>query len=132
MESRECITGGRILVAVDDEQTCALLRTGLESAGYIVTLTKDGHDALRMVFGERVANIRLVISDFDMVDKSGVELVRVLACYVRSSQFPIIVLSRTHESTGVRLNTCAWLEKPFELEALLALVRTHASPLPII
>lgn len=108
-----------------------MILAALESDGYAVVLTSDGREALQVVFGEGAPDIRLVISDFDVSDTSGIELVRVLASYARSSQIPVVVLSRTPESIALPLKISAWLEKPFEREVLLAAVRAYASPRPI-
>jgi DNA-binding response OmpR family regulator len=131
VDSLESIGAGCILVVEDDEPAREKLRTALESAGYAVALTGNGREALSIVFGEGPPDIRLLLSDFDIPDFSGVEIVGVLASYSRSAQIPIIVLSCLPESSALQLKIRAWVEKPFEIEALLALVRKHASPLPI-
>ena len=65
----------QVLAVDDDEIALDLMTNVLSSAGYEVLSATNGHDALRVL---EQADCRLVISDWDMPDISGVDLCRTL------------------------------------------------------
>jgi len=124
---REHPRGGCILIAEDDDDTRSEVRAMLEGQGYAVVEARNGREALDIVFGDDPPDVRMVITDIYMPEMSGVELLNVLSAYYRPSQIPFVVVSvspRRASQPGV----VGWLEKPFDIEALLALVRPHVTP----
>jgi two-component system KDP operon response regulator KdpE len=113
----------RILIVDDERQITRVLRTSLESHGYLVTIAQDGAEALR-AFEQYPPD--LVITDLSMPNMDGVELTRALR---QSSQVPIIVLSvREQDQTKVdALDAGAddYVTKPFSTPELLARVRVQ-------
>lgn len=128
MNREHAHNGEWILVADDNEDARESIRVALEGRGYSVLEAPNGRDALRQLFEEGAPKVRLIISDIQMPEMSGLELVGVLRRHATSSEVPVIIVSgvlpieRTHP--GVR----AWIEKPFELNTLMTLVDQHIAP----
>jgi len=101
----------------------------LESAGeYVVEEVKDGIDALRLV---PRAEFDLVITDINMPDINGLELIHAIRQHPRHVRTPLIVITTNDRERGA----AEVLTKPFTREALLATVarvmeaaRTSAAP----
>jgi len=115
------------ILVVDDS---ALIRKQLESvlteAGFKVTARDNAIKALD--FAEESSDLSLIITDVNMPDMNGIELVIALRAQAHLKETPIFVL--TTESTehirqeGGAAGATAWLVKPFNKEALLAGVRS--------
>jgi CheY-like chemotaxis protein len=116
-----------ILVAEDDDDTRDMIRCALETSGFSVVEARNGHDSLRIMFAEDAPDVRLIVADLDMPGMSGLELVRVLACYTRLSHIPIVIVSGTSPGAWPRVQVAGWLEKPFKLDALLGVVGQNMS-----
>jgi len=116
--------GGLILVVDDDAQVRKLLQAALNRRGFGVLVASNGREALRLVFSDDPPDVRLIVSDVDMPEMSGVELVGVLSKYARSSRIPIIVMSAELPSPDAfeSANVIGRLSKPFTLPRLLALI----------
>jgi CheY-like chemotaxis protein len=125
---REHPRGGWILVAEDDEDTRAEVRAALEEQGYGVVEARNGREALDVFFGQHPPDIRLVITDIYMPEMSGFDLLKVLSAYYRPSSIPFVIVSVSPRGAS-QLGVVGWLEKPFDIDALLALVRPHVAPL---
>jgi DNA-binding response OmpR family regulator len=111
--------GDTILLIEDDGHTSALVSTVLEMAGYRVLPAVDGHAALDVSRREG-ARIRLVLTDLALPGMKGTEVCRTLGQHGVTA--PVIVLSgysRPMTTEGV----AAWLQKPLEIEELLATVK---------
>jgi len=63
----------RVLVAEDDTVSAKLLEATLQEFGYEVTVAQDGREALHLL---RSGRFRMVISDWEMPEMSGLELCR--------------------------------------------------------
>jgi DNA-binding response OmpR family regulator len=118
--TRECV-----LVVEDNEHAAYLLRTLLEHAGYDVSLSPDGRDALaRLVSMEPVD---LVILDLMLPYASGYQVLIEARQNPKWRHVPIVVVTaRTLEMDAVRaLETGAndFVRKPFFPEELVARVR---------
>src|SRR3989440_11855310 len=111
----------RILVVDDEPQITRVLRRGLMTHGYDVSVAPDGRSALQL-FGDWPPD--LVVTDLSMPNMDGLELCRRLR---KISHVPIIVLSvRGEEQTKVAaLDAGAddYVTKPFGMDELLARIR---------
>ncbi len=102
----------------------------LEAAGdYEVDEVQDGFDALRLV---PRADYGLVITDINMPDINGLELISAIRRHTRHAHTPLIVITTNDRDRDVeralRLGASAVLTKPFTAEALLqtiAAARAH-------
>ncbi len=110
----------------------------LEAAGdYIVDEVKDGFDALRLV---PRADYELVITDINMPDINGLELIHTIRQHARHAHTPLVVITTNDRDRDVeralKLGASAVLTKPFTPEDLLETVarvreaaRRRAAPL---
>ncbi len=110
-----------ILVVDDEENIRHSLRGVLQDEGYDVLEAENGRDALAML-GHTVP--RLAIVDVWMPEMDGIELVQRMRH--AAPRVPIVVISG-HGSIetavrAIRLGATDFLEKPFQLDALLQVV----------
>jgi len=121
----------RILVVDDDRQIRLILRTSLQSSGYIVETADDGFQALQKFEASRPD---LLITDLSRPELNGIELTQAVR---RVSTTPIIVLS-VRDSDNMKVTALDegaddYLTKPFSMKELLARVRaqlrrSHSDP----
>jgi two-component system, NtrC family, response regulator PilR len=113
---------GTVLVVDDDPAMRALLRDWLEREGYAVLEEPSGE---RLLAAARTARFDVVILDKEMSDPGGFE---VLPDFRRQCpETPVILItafggSRVAEE-AVRLGAYRYLEKPFQLGAILEVVQ---------
>lgn len=126
-EARRRASGKRIaatlLIADDDEEMRRYLQQTLE-ADYRILLCADGAEALEQTIRQQPD---LVISDISMPRVDGFELLNRLKNNSATSHIPIILLTslQEHESkiAGLQKGADAYLQKPFDLAELQALVQ---------
>lgn len=111
----------RVLVVEDDRPIADLLKHHFSSAGYRVTTTSDGDEALILI-DEDMPD--LVLLDWMIEGTSGFEVCRRLRRSQRTAQLPIIMLTaRGDEDDRIRgLETGAddFVPKPFSPKELVA------------
>jgi CheY-like chemotaxis protein len=119
----------KTIVVVDDEVGIAeTLGTVLGDEGYRVLLAVNGRQALEVV---RAANPRpdLILLDYMMPLMNGAETYAALQADPVLASIPVVMMSAVAPSTvRVQLGRDAFLEKPFELDQLLALIERRTSP----
>ena len=115
----------RILVVEDNEHAAYLLRFLLERAGFSVTVSPDGRDALAKLESPEPAD--LIVLDLMLPYVSGYQVLIEARKSERWRAVPIIVVTaRTLEMDAVRaLETGAndFVRKPFHPEELVARIR---------
>ena len=115
------MTAKRLLLVEDDRPLAELVRFHFDRAGYDVTRTGDGEEAL--ILAEEVRP-DLVILDWMIEGISGIEVCRRLRRRPSTANLPIIMLTaRGEENDRVRgLETGAddYLTKPFSPKELVA------------
>ncbi len=116
----------RILIVEDSETMRSLLASSLEDLDFPVKITgaSSGFEALRVLPRE---DFDLVVTDINMPDINGLELVSFVRSNDRYRKIPLIIVS-TEGSTrdrdkGLGLGADAYLVKPFEPEELRQVVR---------
>jgi len=114
-----------ILIVEDEAPIAKLLAELLADEGYRVLCAGDGEQALVLVGRERPD---LVLTDLMMPGMSGAELYRRLRADQRTREIPVVIMSAVAWPPDTALGADAFLKKPFELEALLALVARFAGP----
>ena len=116
----------RVLVVEDSATMRGFVTAALESAGpYSVTQAESGFQALKVL---PRAHYDLIITDINMPDINGLELVR----FIRESEAhrttPLIIISTdgrdVDRDRGLKLGANAYLVKPFAPEKLLETVRS--------
>jgi two-component system phosphate regulon response regulator PhoB len=114
-----------VLIVEDNEHAAYLLRTLLEHAGYSVSLSPDGRDALQKLAS--LEPVDAVILDLMLPYVSGYQVLIEARQNPKWRDVPIVVVTaRTLEMDAVRaLETGAndFVRKPFLAEELLARIR---------
>lgn len=116
-----------ILVVEDERPVRELLVMALEEVGHRVLQAHHGGQALEMIADERPD---LVIADVMMPLVGGVELCQRLKAESATTHIPIILMSAAGRRAAADAGAQAFIEKPFELDSLDALIRhwLHARP----
>jgi two-component system, chemotaxis family, chemotaxis protein CheY len=114
----------KILIADDSATTRALIVSTLDVLDdFELIEAANGFEALRILPREKVD---LVITDINMPDINGLELVGFLRSQVQYRTTPLIIVSTEGESRdrekGLALGADAYLVKPFKPEELQHLV----------
>jgi len=111
----------RVLLVEDDASIREVATLGLEAAGFRVTATGDGRDALVRF---RQGQFDLVVLDVMLPSLDGFEVCREIR---RDNQTPIVMLtarSDLHDVVvGLELGADDYVTKPFELPELVARIK---------
>jgi len=116
---------GSILLADDEEKILKRLGRALRDEGHEVVEASSGREAQRHL-SER--QFDLVVVDNVMPGVSGLDLIREVSSTLPESERPQMVMMTAHGSTQIvreafKLGVEDFLEKPFEVDELLALAR---------
>jgi DNA-binding NtrC family response regulator len=116
---------GSILLVDDEEKILKTLGRALRDDGHEVVTASDGKDAQRLL-AER--SFDLLIIDFLMPHRTGMDVIRELATSMPESERPAMVMMTAHGSIesaveAMKLGARDYLQKPFEVEELLVLAR---------
>jgi two-component system alkaline phosphatase synthesis response regulator PhoP len=113
-----------ILIVEDEAHLAIGIKYNLEAEGYLVTTAPDGPTALRL-FEEDPQQFDLIILDLMLPGMSGYAVCE--AIRQAGSEVPILMLSaRTLVEDRIRgfdAGTDLYLQKPFDLDELLSIVR---------
>jgi DNA-binding response OmpR family regulator len=113
-----------ILVVEDEEHLAIGIKYNLEAEGYLVTTVGDGQAALK-VFQDHPASVDLVVLDLMLPGMSGYAVCETLR--QQGNEVPILMLSaRTLTEDRIRgfdVGTDVYVQKPFDLDELLSVVR---------
>ena len=114
---------GTILVVDDDENQRRLLAGCLTQHGYTTEMAPDGQTAVERVTREPVA---MVVSDMRMPRMSGLELLRALRQRGHTCPFLLVTAFPDVRDAvdAMRDGAVNYLQKPIDLDELLACVRT--------
>lgn len=114
-----------ILVADDDEIVVNMLREALESAEYRVLIARDGQDAMDQL---RKSPPDLALLDVQMPRMTGYDVCRAIKSDVYLRHIPVMMLTAqagtSNKVTGLEQGADDYLTKPFEMEELVARIRT--------
>ena len=115
----------RILIVDDDDVATEMLEYALTQLGHEVTAASNGREALQLM---RSGSYRLVVSDWEMPEMSGIELCRHIRKRFSSAYVYILLLTARRGTQNIveGLNAGAddFISKPFEPQELG--VRIHA------
>jgi len=119
------VVRGSILLVDDEEKILKRLGRALKEDGHEVALASNARDAMRAM-AER--QFDLVVVDNLMPGMSGLDMVREVMTTSPEADRPQLVLMTAHGSTQLvrdafKLGVEDFLEKPFEVDELLALAR---------
>ena len=116
----------RVLVVEDSATMRGFVTAALEAAGpYSVTQAESGFHALKIL---PRARYDLIITDINMPDINGLELVRFIRESETHKETPLLIIStdgrEADRDRGLKLGANAYLTKPFQPEQLLEIVRS--------
>jgi DNA-binding response OmpR family regulator len=113
-----------ILIVEDEERIVSFVRRGLAAAGYIVSSTASGLEALEML---RNDGIDLVLLDIGLPDITGLEVLARLRA--DGSTVPVIALTARDSArdlvAGLDSGADDYIPKPFTFDELLARIRAR-------
>lgn len=117
----------KILVAEDSPTMRYLIASTISALGdYDVIEAGNGFEALRILPREKVD---LVITDINMPDINGLELVSFIRQNPNYQNTPLFIIStegsEKDREKGMSLGANAYLVKPFSPEELQSLIRKH-------
>ncbi|MFH1135879.1 MAG: response regulator [Pseudomonadota bacterium] len=115
----------KTIMTVDDSTSIRqMVGFTLKQAGYGVIEAVDGQDALSKAVREKV---HLVITDLNMPNMDGIELIRRLRASPVYKFTPIVMLTTESQDAkkqeGRAAGATGWIVKPFKPDQLLAVVR---------
>jgi two-component system response regulator CpxR len=115
-----------ILVVDDDADIREIMTVALESSGYPVISAADGIECLEML--RRRGRPRLILLDLMMPRMDGWAVCAALAADPQLAGVPVVVLTGNSRATPAGLCAAGFLRKPFDLPALLEVVRRYLPP----
>ena len=122
------IKNSHVLVVDDDMTTRTIIRRVLENAGYMVTDTSSGEEALRVIDAN---GISLVLLDIIMPGADGMETLIKLRRKYSMSELPIIMVTIKGEDNDITkalsLGANDYIIKPINIAVLRARLESHLS-----
>lgn len=111
-------------LTVDDSRTMReMVSFTLKSAGFDVMEAEDGKDALSKLGG---AKLDVIITDLNMPNMNGFELIRALRADPNYKSTPILMLTtegdEQKKTEGKSAGATGWIVKPFNPEKLVQVV----------
>ena len=115
----------KTIMTVDDSTSVRqMVGFTLKEAGYEVIEACDGKDALTKIDG---VNINMVVTDLNMPNMDGIELIRNLRANPKLKFVPIIMLTTESQNEkkmeGKTAGATGWIVKPFKPEQLISVVK---------
>ncbi|MBR0558446.1 response regulator [Neokomagataea anthophila] len=112
------------ILIVDDTRTIRdLLYRELLKAGYDVEQAGDGLEALAVLQGYTP---QMIITDFNMPNMNGIDLVKKLRIMPQTQYLPILMLTTENSvekrNMGKEAGVTGWLVKPFDKEILIDMI----------
>ncbi|NWF76387.1 MAG: response regulator [Nitrospirae bacterium] len=119
------ISGKSILIVEDSTTTRALIKAIIEEIGDVnIIEAGSGFEALKLL---PTQNFNLVITDINMPDINGLELISFIKNNPRYSHIPLIIISteRSEEDKkrGIALGAMAYITKPFKAQELQEIIQ---------
>ncbi len=113
-----------IMTADDSASMRQMVSFTLKQAGYEVVEAEDGVDALNKLKG---ASVNMLLTDLNMPNMDGLELIREVRSLPNFKFMPIIMLTTESETSkkqaGKAAGATGWIVKPFKPEQLAAVVK---------
>lgn len=113
------VSGKNVLVVEDSATMRSFVVAALEADDFEVTTAKSGFEAMKVLAQRK---FDLVITDINMPDINGLELVSFVRRNAAYRAIPLLIISTEGSERdrlrGLELGADAYLVKPFELDAL--------------
>jgi two-component system chemotaxis response regulator CheY len=115
----------KTIMTVDDSSSIRLMVCfTLQENGYNVVEACDGKDALQKT---NTAQIDLIITDLNMPNMDGIELIKCVRSDNKNRYIPIIMLTTESQNEkkmeGKAAGATGWIVKPFKPEQLILVVK---------
>lgn len=114
----------KILIVDDEKHINRLIQINMERAGYKTVSAFDGEEALKMVESEKPD---LIILDWMMPKKNGMETLKALKANPETNELPIVMLTAKAQDADVlkgwQSGVDCYLCKPFNPMELLTFVQ---------
>ncbi len=115
----------KLIMTVDDSASIRqMVSFTIKGAGYEVLEAVDGQDALAKLDG---SGINMMITDLNMPNMDGIELIRNVRANAAFKFIPIIMLTTESQAEkkqeGKSAGATGWIVKPFKPEQLLAVIK---------
>jgi CheY-like chemotaxis protein len=111
-----------ILVVDDEKPVREFLAVSLEQAGHRVLQAYHGRHAMSVIAQGAANRPDLVISDVMMPVGDGVELCRMLKADAITADIPVVLMSAAMRPPAIGALADGFLVKPFDLDAMDALI----------
>ncbi|MEI6557154.1 MAG: response regulator [Rhodospirillaceae bacterium] len=113
------------ILSVDDSASVRQMVTfALETAGYQTAQAADGKEALASL---RTTPVDMIITDLNMPNLNGIELIRQVRALPGFKFVPILLLTTESDEgkrqEGKAAGATGWIVKPFNQDQLLAVVK---------
>jgi two-component system chemotaxis response regulator CheY len=113
------------IMTVDDSPTVRkVLNETLSGAGYQVVEASDGEEAVNKL---EQTDIDLLVTDLNMPNMDGVELIKRVRQQPGKRFMPIIMLTSVSQkemkAAGKKAGASGWVTKPFRPEQLLSVIQ---------
>ena len=116
----------KILIVDDEKDIADTLTMALEQEGYECITADNGIDALNLA---RTENPGIVLLDIMLPKMNGYKVSRLLKFDEQYQHIPVIMLTAKSQDAdriiGIETGADGYLTKPFELKALINMVKNH-------
>lgn len=115
----------KIALAVDDSKTMReMVSFTLSGNGFDVLQAEDGQMAIKVLDNRKVD---LIITDLNMPNMNGIELIKALRANPTYKFTPILMLTTESDDSkkadGKSAGATGWLVKPFNPDKLLSIIK---------
>lgn len=115
----------KTIMTVDDSTSVRqMVSFTLKEAGYDVVEACDGKDALSKIAN---APLNMVVTDLNMPNMDGIELIKNIRSNSKYKFIPIIMLTTESQDSkkmeGKAAGATGWIVKPFKPDQLLAVIK---------
>jgi two-component system chemotaxis response regulator CheY len=123
---KEDTMSNNILIVDDSASMRQLVSFAIKDAGYGVMEAVNGKDALTKASG---AKMDMVITDLNMPEMDGIELIKQLRGKAGYKFTPIVMLTTESQEekkiAGKQAGASGWIVKPFNPEQLVEVVKKY-------
>jgi len=113
-----------IVTADDSASVRQMVSFTLRQEGYDIIEAVDGKDALSKI---SAATVHMLITDLNMPNMDGIELIKQVRATANNRYIPIIMLTTESQESkkqeGKAAGATGWIVKPFKPEQLVAVVK---------
>jgi two-component system chemotaxis response regulator CheY len=115
----------KIALTVDDSKTIReMVSFTLKNAGYQILEAEDGVKAVDVI---KANNVDVVITDLNMPNMNGIELIKAIRANPKYSLVPILMLTTEGDANkkveGKNAGATGWIVKPFQPEKLVQVIK---------